>query len=651
VCGIAGTSGFGDSQLLRAMTDAIAHRGPDGEGFYHGDSVHLGNRRLAIQDVPGGSQPMANEDGSVVVVYNGEIYNYPELRELVLGRGHRLTTHCDTEILPHLYEDEGIACAARLNGIFAFALLDRARGALFLVRDPLGVKPLVYAVRDGKLAFGSEAKAVLASGLVAAELDEASLHLSMNVRYVPGDRTFFAGIKRLPPGHVLEFTGGRARVQPYAAVDWTPDPARSAGEWLEGIRFHYQAAVKRQLISDVPVGVSLSGGIDSSSIVAMLRRTTSGPIKTFSLGFDEPTDEIDDARFVARTFGTEHQEVVLHEPALAHLADAIRHTEEPKVNSLQLYLLHRFIGEHVSVVLSGLGGDELFAGYDFYGYMLRTAGLRGGAPRAGARALAPALDWAARRSAGLGRPQLDLATRKLEWLAASGDSARNYLLLRNAWDFNPALLRRVYTPEFADRLTVSVRDHYDAYFTDGRPLESQALRAEFATKMVCDLLHNEDTMSMAHSVESRVPLLDLDLVRFAARIPDDIRFGQGPKGLLKNALAEVLPDRVLHKRKWGFTFDPVEQYQKDLGPMVRQMLSPDRLRRSGIFNPDFVRAVLKAEPRQRLRWHYFLLWQMIGVETWLATFTEQAPQEFPKAVSKGRAVPTGASSPAAREGA
>jgi len=209
----------------------------------------------------------------------------------------------------------------------------------------------------------------------------------------------------------------------------------------------------------------------------------------------------------------------------------------------------------------------------------------------------------------------------------------------------------VYTPEFADRLTVSVRDHYDAYFTDGRPLESQALRAEFATKMVCDLLHNEDTMSMAHSVESRVPLLDLELVRFAARIPDDIRFGQGPKGLLKNALAEVLPDRVLHKRKWGFTFDPVEQYQKDLGPMVRQMLSPDRLRRSGIFNPDFVRAVLKAEPRQRLRWHYFLLWQMIGVETWLATFTEQAPQEFPKAVSKGRAVPTGASSPAAREGA
>ena len=618
-------AGFGDAELLRVMTDTIAHRGPDGEGFYSEHAIHLGSRRLAIQDVPGGSQPMANEDGSVVVVYNGEIYNYPELRELVLSRGHRLATHCDTEVLPHLYEDEGMAFTARLNGIFAFALLDRTRGTLFLARDPLGVKPLVYAVREGRLAFGSEAKAVLASGLVGAEIDETSLHLSMNVRYVPGDRTFFAGISRLPPGHVLEFAAGRARVSPYAGIDWTPDPGPAPGDWLDGIRFQYRQAVRRQLISDVPVGVSLSGGIDSSSIVAMLRQTTSGPIKTFSLGFDEPTDETDDARFVARTFGTEHQEVVLREPALAYLGEAIRHTEEPKVNSLQLYLLHRFIGEHVTVVLSGLGGDELFAGYDIYSYLLRSRRLRSGAVGGAFGALAPALDWAARRSAGLGRPQLDLATRKLEWLAAAGDGSRNYLLLRNAWDFNPALLRRVYTREFAARITLASRDAFDGYFGDGRPLESQALRAEFATKMVCDLLHNEDTMSMAHGVESRVPLLDLELVRFAARIPDDLRFGSGPKGLLKQALTGILPDRVLHKRKWGFTFDPVEQYQKDLGPMVREMLSPERLRRSGIFNPEFVRAVLSAAPHKRLRWHYFLLWQMIGVETWLEMFGHGQP--------------------------
>jgi asparagine synthase (glutamine-hydrolysing) len=612
--------GFGNGVSARTMTETILHRGPDGMGFYSGNGVSLGNCRLAIQDLPGGAQPMTNEDGSVIVVYNGEIYNYPELRAQVAGRGHRIRTHCDTELLPHLYEDEGITFASRLNGIFAFALYDLSREKLFLVRDPLGVKPVVYAVRAGRLAFGSEAKAVLASGLVGPELDEASLHLAMNVRYVPGQRTFFRGIRRLPPGHALEFADGRAREFAYSCIDWTPDESRTRAEWMDGIRHHYQAAVKRQLISDVPVGVSLSGGVDSSSIVAMLRRASNGTVKTFSLGFNEPWDELDDARFVAHAYETDHHEVRLDEPVLSHLTDAIRHTEEPKVNSLQLYLLHRFIGEHVRVVLSGLGGDELFAGYDFYRYLERSRPLRTGAVGAGLHMLAPILDWSAQRTAGLGRPSLDLLARKLEWLASAGDGARHYLLLRNAWDFNPSLLRRVYTAEFVDRLENAARDDYDAHFTTTEALEGQALRAEFATKMVSDLLHNEDTMSMAHSVESRVPLLDLDLVRYAARIPDRIRFEGGPKALLKDALRGILPDRVLHKKKWGFTFDPVEQYEKDLEPMAREMLTPHRLRRSGVFNPTFVQEVLKARPHQRLRWHYFLLWQMIGVELWQEIF-------------------------------
>jgi asparagine synthase (glutamine-hydrolysing) len=584
--------------------------------------VCLGNRRLAILDVAGGSQPMVNEDGSVVVVYNGEIFNYPELRQKVLAGGHVLRTHCDTEILPHLYEDEGIGFAARLNGIFAFALFDRTRRKLFLVRDPVGVNPLVYAVRDGRLAFGSEAKAILASGLVGADLDEASLHLTMNVRYVPGERTFFRGIRRLAPGQVLEFENGEARFSTYTTIDWSPDPTLGEADWIDGIRARYEVAVRRQLLSDVPVGVSLSGGIDSSSIVAMLRRSESGPIKTFTLGFDEPWDELDDARRVANTFGTEHHETVLHEPALSYLRDAIRHAEEPKVNSLQLYLLHRFIGEHVKVVLSGLGGDELFAGYDFYGYLARTARLRSGLVGAGARAVSPALDWAARRGAAIGRPRLDLYVRGLEWLASADDGARHYLLLKNAWDFNDALLRRVYTTEFLDRLGTTTREGFDAFFEDGRETVAQAMQAEFSTKMVSDLLHNEDTMSMAHSVESRVPLLDLELVRFAARIPDDVRFQGGLKGLLKKALRGVLPDEVLAKKKWGFTFDPVEQYRKDLRPMALDVLAPERLRRSGMFNADFVQKVLDAKPHPRLRWHYFLLWQMIGVELWSEIFVD-----------------------------
>jgi asparagine synthase (glutamine-hydrolysing) len=622
MCGIAGTIGFGDAELVRAMTETIAHRGPDGDGFFVEDGVCLGNRRLAILDVPGGAQPMSNEDGSVVVVYNGETYNYPELRDHVLRRGHRLHTTCDTELLPHLYEEEGIGFAARLNGIFAFALYDRARRKLFLVRDPIGVKPLVHSQVGERLAFASEAKAVLASGLVAPELDETSLHLTMNVRYVPGERTFFKGIRRLPPGHVLEVADGKARQYPYAGVDWEPDENPSLADWTEGIRHHLQQAVTRQLLSDVPVGVSLSGGIDSSTIVAMLRRAGTGTIKTFSLGFDEPTDELDDARFVADTFGTDHHEVVLHEPALKHLPEAIRHTEEPKVNSLQLYLLHRFIGEHVTVALSGLGGDELFAGYDIYGYLARTERLRQGRAASALRGLAPVLDGAGRRGEALGQPQLDLAVRQLEWVASTGDPARHYLLLRNAWDFNAPLLRRVYTPDFLERLAIRTRGEFDDLFTGDGSVTGQVLRAEFTTKMVNDLLHNEDTMSMAHSVESRVPFLDLELVRFVARIPDHLRFGAGMKGVLKHALRGILPDRVLDKRKWGFTFDPVEQYDKDLGTMARDLLTPARLAESGVFNPEFVRRVLAARPTPRLRWHYFMIWQMVGVELWRDIFTK-----------------------------
>ena len=616
MCGIVGTKGFGDDALVRAMAASIAHRGPDGDGFFDDDRVHLGNRRLAIQDVAGGTQPMFNEDRSVVVVYNGEIYNYPALRDHVLARGHTLTTRCDTEVLPHLYEEEGISFARHLNGIFAFALYDRTKQTLFLVRDPLGVKPVVYATVGDKLAFGSEAKAVLTSGLVGAELDETSLHLTMNVRYIPGGNTMFRGIERLLPGHVLEAGPGGIRTSAFGGVEWAADRTMTESSAIEGIRHHYTAAVRRQLLSDVPVGVSLSGGIDSSSIVAIASDAVTGPLRTFSLGFDEPTDELEDARFVAHTFGTDHHDLVLHEPALRHMRDAIRHTEEPKVNSLQLYLLHRYIGEHVKVVLSGLGGDELFAGYDFYSYLAKGRFLRNPL----VRAIGPTLDFGARALSR--RPSLDLYTRELEFVAAAGDHTRAYLLLRNAWDFNAALIRRVYTPAFAERLKTRTRDLFDDYFVDDASIEVQALHAEFATKMMYDLLHNEDTMSMAHSVESRVPLLDLELVRFAATIPDELRFAGGLKGLLKKALAGIVPDRVLTKPKWGFTVDPVLQYRKDLRPMAEEYLSPDRLRRTGIFNPDFVRDVLRARPHNRLRWHYFMLWQMIGVELWNELFVD-----------------------------
>ncbi len=604
------------------MTDAIAHRGPDGEYFYEDGSVRMGSRRLAILDPEHGTQPMLNESGTVAVIYNGEIYNYPELRAQLLAKGHILKTRCDTELLPHLYEDEGIEFVRRLNGIFAFALWDRGAKKLFLVRDRLGVKPLLFAHSGTRLAFGSEAKAILASGLVEPALDEISLHLTMNLRYIPGERTLFTGIRRLPPGSILEVAESGLRLREYGQIDWSPEPQKLA-EWIEAIREHVEQAVNRQLLSDVPVGVSLSGGVDSSGLVAMIRKRHSGPLKTFTLGFNEPWDENEDARFIAERFGTEHHEIVLHEPAMHYLREAIYFTEEPKVNCLQLYLLHRFIGSHVKVALSGLGGDELFAGYDFYRYLRRMRLPRAVVPRGLANgALRPAMDLAARVTASLSFPAFDLYARGLEWIGSLHDGARHYLLLRNAWDFNPALLRRVYSREFLARLEARCRESFDGYFPAERPVEGEALRAEFRTKLVNDLLHNEDTMSMAHSVESRVPLLDLELVQLAARIPDELRFHGGQKWLLKKAFQGSLPDRTLRKRKWGFTVDPVEQYKKDLRTLALELLTTKRLRREGIFNPHFVTTVLNARPHHGLRWHYFMLWQMIGLQFWRGLFLE-----------------------------
>jgi asparagine synthase (glutamine-hydrolysing) len=629
MCGIAGTFGFGDLDLVRAMTDAIAHRGPDGEYFYEDGSVRMGSRRLAILDPEHGTQPMLNESGTVAVIYNGEIYNYPELRTQLLAKGHILKTRCDTELLPHLYEDEGIEFVRRLNGIFAFALWDRAAKKLFLVRDRLGVKPLLFANSGTRLAFGSEAKAILASGLVKPALDEMSLHLTMNLRYIPGERTLFTGIRRLSPGSILEVTESGLRLREYGQFDWSPEPLKLA-EWIEAIREHVEQAVNRQLLSDVPVGVSLSGGVDSSGLVAMIRKRHSGPLKTFTLGFNEPWDENEDARFIAERFGTEHHEIVLHEPAMHFLREAIYFTEEPKVNCLQLYLLHRFIGSHVKVALSGLGGDELFAGYDFYRYLQRTRLPRALVPRSLANgALRPAMDLAARVTASLSIPAFDLYARGLEWIGSLHDGARHYLLLRNAWDFNPALLRRVYSREFLARLEARCRESFDGYFPAQRPVESAALRAEFRTKLVNDLLHNEDTMSMAHSVESRVPLLDLELVQLVARIPDKLRFQGGQKWLLKKAFQGSLPDRTLRKRKWGFTVDPVEQYKKDLRALALETLTTERLRRGGIFNPHFVTTVLNARPQRGLRWHYFMLWQMIGLQFWRELFLEGDSTDLP----------------------
>ena len=629
MCGIAGIAGKGASPALaEAMVETLHHRGPDSSGTYSDPHLAMGQARLSIIDLATGDQPMTNEDGSLWVVYNGEIYNFPELKKELSAKGHLFSTTSDTEVLLHGWEEYGLDFLPRLDGIFAFALWDKNAQKLLLVRDYFGVKPLHYYNDQRGLRFGSEVKALLADPTVPREADKQALHDFLNLRYVPGERTLFVGIRRLPPGCWLSWEQGKIAMSRYAK----PEPPRpedhDEGYFMEGLRHYLSQAVKKQMISDVPLGVYLSGGMDSSSLVAYMSEHATGPVKTFSLGFNEPTDELDDARIVAERFGTEHHEMNLDADPLRGYPEVIWHAEVPKENILQGFLLARFAREHVKVVQGGLGGDEIFAGYAINNFVYSARGLLGSAPARAAEPLLAATSAAlAQAQAAAGPLVADEYRRGMQLLLAMGDPERYYLILRNVWDHDPGAAKRFLGPELARAEAAPVHRTFDAYFQDDLscPLE-KVLWAEFNTKMVDDFLENEERTSMAHGLEVRVPFLDRDLVRFAGTIPATLLMkGNETKYLFRKAMRGVLPEHTLQKKKWGFTFNPYIQFRKDLKDVAARVLSKERVEHRGWFNHAFLRRILEHRPHPRLRWHYFFLWMAMGLEIWARMFLDGDP--------------------------
>ena len=625
MCGICGFTGAPDEPTLRSMLKAIEHRGPDAEGVYIDRHVSLGNRRLSIVDVEGGDQPIFNETNDIVVVYNGEIYNVPELRSDLEGRGHRFQTRTDTEVLVHLYEEYGDEFAVRLNGMFAFALWDTRRHRLLIARDQVGIKPLCYTWNGRTLVFGSEAKAILRHPNITAELDIDSAHLLLNFRFVPSPRTLFRNIHKLPAGHLLVWEGGEPIVRRYWTWDEQPDTSVAAREWPERFRHTLEAAVGRQLVADVPVGAFLSGGLDSSSIVAAASTVSGQTLRTFSLGFDEPTDELDDAQVVANAFGTDHTSEILAPNPLAEFPRTIYHVEEPKVNALQGYFVSRLASRSVKVALSGLGGDELFAGYDIHRH-LRTVDLcRRLVPAWMSRAMSNPIDaisgWG-QRSFGL---PFENPRRGLEILSRLHEPGAAYGILRNVWDLDDRALSRVYTPSAIHRISARSRELLEPRFGPAGSPVDQALTTEFNLKMVDDFLHNEDRVSMANSLEVRVPFLDREMVSLALRMPLAQRFPRGRcKAVIKDAMSSSLPKRILRKRKWGFTFNPYHQFKKDLRSIARSVLTPENLEKLDLIDPRFVQQILEHPPTPRMRWHYFMLWMIVGLHFWHEIFIEGA---------------------------
>lgn len=626
MCGIVGIAGPGASrELAEAMLRSLAHRGPDDSGLHQAGDIVIGQARLSIIDLVTGDQPMPNEDSSVWLVYNGEVYNFPQLRQDLEAKGHRFRSKSDAEVIIHGYEEYGLDILPRLDGIFAFALWDARHSRLVLARDYLGVKPLHYHFDGQTLRFASEIKPILQDPTVARRVDYQALHYFLNLRYIPGERTLFEGIKRLLPAHYMVFENGAVRTGCYYELRAEPGPRREAGYYEEGIRHYLREAVRKQLVSDVPLGVYLSGGLDSSSIVAFMSEMVSEPIKTFCLGFNEPTDELQDARVVAERFATQHYEMSLNADPLRRYPEVIWHCEEPKENILQGYLLAQFARQHVKVVLGGLGGDELFAGYINNQFIYPSQPFHRLVPNVMVTGLLQPLSRLAFNvQNATGALALDEYRRGVQMLLALGDPQRYYLILRNVWDYDQGAFANLYGPTLRAQKLEPVHAQFTRYFApDRRDVLDQVLWAELQTKMIDDFLMNDDRTSMAHGLEIRVPYLDRDLVRFSMGIPVDLKIRHNQtKYIFRQAMAGLLPEQTLAKKKWGFSFNPYYQFQKDLKDVAERILTRRRVESRGWFNYAYLRRILDHPPHPRLRWHYFILWLALGLEIWCQMFLE-----------------------------
>jgi len=636
MCGIAGQARADgapvEERLVDRMCAAQEHRGPDQRGVHVEDGVGLGIQRLRIIDLETGDQPVANEDGSVVVVLNGEIYNYAELRQELSRKGHRLATKGDTETIAHLYEEHGVECLARLQGMFAFALWDRRRGRLFLARDRVGKKPLFYSLRDGVLSFASELQALLRDPGVPRETDPAAIDAYLAYGYVPAPGSIFRGVAKLPPAHRLVFEGGALSVERYWRLDYSRKRRSGDVEELhEEIRAGLRKAVARRLTADVPVGAFLSGGIDSSAVVAAMAEQSPRPVKTFSIGFaDEAHNELPRARLVAERFATEHHELVVEPDAVAMLPKLVRHYGEPfgDHSALPCFYLAEMAREHVTVALNGDGGDESFAGYQRYSSNLLAARLEA-LPAGLRRAIGAAASLA-------GEPSDPRALRsRVRRFAGRLEGGRERRYLNQVNVFGPAERDALYTPELAAQVSPAAADEVMLgpwREASGAELLDQLLEIDANVYLPGDLLAKIDVSTMAYGLEGRSPLLDQELMELAASIPAAQKArGAQRKIALRGALRGWVPDPVLDGRKQGFELPVARWLRGDLAPFAREVLLDQESAGRGWLRPRAVEAML-AEHLAGDADHGRRLWALLALELWAQSPIPAAPQREVAAV-------------------
>lgn len=629
MCGICGVYNFGSGkpvkpELVEDMTATLYHRGPDEEGFYVKDGVGLGMRRLSIIDLATGQQPISNENGTIWVVLNGEIYNYRQLRDELILKGHQFKTKSDTEVIVHLYEDRAEMCVESLRGMFAFAIWDSRSRKLVLARDRLGIKPLYYWLDAGFCLFGSEIKAILKDSRVPREINYEAMDDYFTFLAIPSPKSIFKGIYKLPPAHILTCTPNQVSIKEYWDVDFSsnpsPYPPREEEYYRQELLYHLKDSVKNQLISEVPLGAFLSGGVDSSAVVAVMSEALKNPVITCSMGFSEGGfDETEFARLVAHLYKTTHYEYMVRADLETLLPKLIYHFDEPFADSsaVPTYYLSRTAREHVTVALSGDGGDELFAGYRRYFYDRLENRLRGYLPTFIRRYLLPPLAKIYPKADYL--PQFLRAKTLLTNLTFSPEKGyANSLSL-----YNDEMRGKLYSEDLKLKLAGYDPANVPAkHFkkTEGLDPLSRIQYVDIKTYLPDDILTKVDRMSMANSLEVRVPLLEHPFVEFAATIPPDLKLkGRTSKYIFKKALVPYLPPTILERGKMGFSIPADTWFRKDIKEMAGDILLDNQTLNRGYFHSRFLRKLWR-DHQSGLKNYGQHLWSLLILEMWHREF-------------------------------
>lgn len=626
MCGIAGKVNHSsipvDDDLIRRMCADLVHRGPDDEGYFLDGPVALGMRRLSIIDVAGGHQPICNEDGSIWLVINGEIYNFQTLRRDLESRGHRFSTSTDIEVVLHLYEEHGMEFVARLNGMFAFALWDMRHRLLILGRDRMGKKPLYYAMTGDGLVFASEIQPILEDRQVERSVDQVALQQYLKLWYIPGPRTIFERISRLPAAHLLVYQDRRIVLKRYWDVDFTRKLSQSDAEWEEQILALLEESVRMRMVSDVPLGALLSGGIDSSSVVALMSRFSSQPVKTFSIGFeDQAYDELPYARLIADRLGTEHHEEIVRPDAAEVLPKLVRHYGEPfgDESCIPTYYVSRLAHQHVKVALGGDGGDENFGGYPRLTQFAAFKPLN--SVKGLLREFLKNPSQASVAYPGTGGSRLRIFFEELEFrLDEIFNPMQRYA---NQWLVWKQAESEVLTREVTSNVTRQevfepLRKAWKK--TAGWDALDRLLYLEMMTYLPDDLQKKIDTASMACSLEVRAPFLDYRLVELAAKMPSSLKFKDGQtKSTLRKAVKDLLPAEIAARSKWGFSMPVSDWLRKELRPMTEGYLLDTSFQNQAYFSLQKVRWLVE----QHLsgdRDYGRHIWLILNFQIWYRAF-------------------------------